>query len=49
MDIILIFYEKEEENSQEDYTYAGVFRKTNFGRIESMNTLTVEFSSTWIA
>lgn len=34
MDSILLFYEKAEENSQENYTSVSGFKKTSFGRIE---------------
>lgn len=44
MDSILFFYEKGEKNSQENYTSVGGFKKTGFGRIKSMNTLTTDLN-----
>lgn len=49
MDSILFFYEKGEENSQENYISVSGFKKTGFGRIKSMNTLPTDLNWTWIA
>lgn len=40
----LFFYEKGEENSQENYMSVGRLKKTGFGRTKSMNTLTTDLN-----
>lgn len=44
MDSLHFFYEKGEENSPENCTSESGFRKTGFGRIQSMNTLTTDLN-----